>query len=126
MRRFFGITALALCACASPAAKTFDISALKPTVEADQKALTGWFQLSGGFREFRLYPSKSDVGKTSRGSCISGIALSLAGVPTTDFHNRLMTVTGSIHGAGSPEAGSTPDTCGSGMVLLAMDISVPE
>jgi len=125
MRRRFGGVVLALAACSAPSAESFDISKLQPTVEADQKTLTGWFQ-TDGFRNFRLYPAKADLGQTGKGSCISGIALSLAGIPTPDFNNRMMTITGSIHRTGSAEAGSTADSCGSGIVLLAMDISVPE
>jgi hypothetical protein len=117
---------LASAACTAPEAKSFDISALQPTVEADQKALSGWFVLGEGFREFRLYPSKRDLGKTGSGECVSGMMLSLAGVPTPDFNGLRMAVTGSIHRAGSAEVGATRDACGAGIILLASDVSVAQ
>jgi hypothetical protein len=126
MRVLASLAPLALAACAPQAAKSFDISALQPTVEADQKTLTGWFQMDDGFREFRLYPAESDLGKVGGAVCLSGLALSLAGVPPPDFNGQRMTVTGSVHRVGSAEAGATADPCGAGMVLLAVDIAVAE
>jgi hypothetical protein len=125
MQAVAGLALLGLAAC-SPVAKSFDISALEPTVEADQKTLTGWFQMEEGFREFRLYPVETDIGKTGGAICLSGLALSLAGVPTPDFNGERMSVTGSVHRVGSAEAGATSDACGAGVVMLAVDIAVAE
>jgi hypothetical protein len=123
---FAVLLASAFAACTPAPAKSFDISALKPTVEADQQTLTGWFQMGDGFREIRLYPEQRHLGETGKGACISGMGLSLAGVPTPDLNGKLMTVIGSVHRAGSAEVGTTADTCGSGLIILAMDISAPE
>ena len=125
-RALVSLGLLGLAGCAAPVPKSFDISALEPTVEADQKTLTGWFQIEEGFREFRLYPVESDLGKIGEAVCLSGLALSLAGVPTSDFNGVRMSVTGSVHRVGSVEAGATRDVCGAGVVLLAIDIAAAE
>jgi len=128
MSRRFGVLVLAVAvsACGPAAGKSFEISGLRPTVEADQQALTGWFQIGDGFREFRLYPEQRRLGEIGKGSCVSGLGLSLAGVPTPDFNGRRMTVTGSVHRAGSAEVGAATDACASGLIILASDISFPE
>lgn len=88
--------------------------------------LHGWFEFGDGFREFRLYPLKHDLGNTGRGACVSGMMLSLAGVPTPDFDGRHVVVTGSIHRAGDAEVGATQDVCGASVILLASDVAVAE
>ncbi len=118
MRAAAILAGLALAACSS-APPQFDIAALKPG--DDMVTLTGWYLPAGAFREFRLYPTGSGRGM-GKGECVSGAGLSLAGVPQPDFANRRMTITGTLHPADSPEVGEVKDTCGSGLILLAIEI----
>jgi hypothetical protein len=113
---------LGLAACTSPPAPRFDIGALKPTAEGDQVELTGWLQIDG---QIRLYPEQRHLGGIGRGSCLSGATLSLAGIVPPAFSGRLMSISGFLHRAGSAEAGAVKDEYGSGLVLLATDVSVP-
>jgi len=106
--------ALATAACAS--APTFNIASLQPTAETDQVSLTGRFELSG--LQFRLYPG---AGAT----CISGALSSLAGLPTPDYTNRQMTLTGYLYKSGSEAAGEIPDACNTGIVMVANEVVVP-
>ena len=109
---------LALAAgCAS--APSFDLARLQPTPEADQVTLTGYFDLNG--LQFRLYPGAS----TADAPCLSGALTSLAGIPTPEFTNRQMTLTGHLHRTTDPEAENIPNACGGALVMLANDVSAP-
>ena len=101
--------------CAS--APSFDIETLKPTAEGEQVSLTGRFELSG--LQFRLFPGNDD-------KCLSGALTSLAGVPTPEFTNRTMTLTGELHLADTDAAGAIKDACNRGLVLLANEVTVPD
>jgi len=113
---------LGLAACTSPPAPRFDIGALKPTAEGGQIELTGWFQIDD---QFRLYPEQKRLGEIGKNTCISGVALSLAGIVPLESSGKLMSVSGFLHRASSAEAGAVKDECGSGLVLLATGVSVP-
>lgn len=117
MPRLILLTAslLALAACAST--PTFDIGKLQPTPDAAQTALTGRFELNG--LQFRLYSGAGDA-------CISGALTSLAGIPTPEYSNRQMTLSGRLLTVGGEEAGSLADPCGSGLILLADEVTVPD
>lgn len=96
--------------------QAFDVATLKPTAEGDQVSLTGRFELSG--LQFRLYPGSGDT-------CLSGALTSLAGVPTPDYNNRTLTLTGALVLADTPAAGAIKEACGQGVVMLANEVSVP-
>jgi len=108
------VFAAALLAAACASAPSFDIETLKPTAEGEQVSLTGRFELSG--LQFRLFPGNGDT-------CLSGALTSLAGVPTPEFNNRTMTLTGELHLA-EPE-GAIKDACNRGLVMLANEVVVP-
>lgn len=97
-------------------APTFDLETLKPTPEGEQISLTGRFELSG--LQFRLYPGSDD-------KCLSGALTSLAGVPTPDYTNRTMTLTGALVLADTPAAGAIQEACGRGVVMLANEVTTP-
>lgn len=108
------IAALAATGCT--AAPSFDIAALKPTPEGEQISLTGRFELNG--LQFRLYSG-------AESACISGALTSLAGVPTPDYNNRIMTLTGSLVLADTEAAGAIKEACGRGVVMLANEVTTP-
>lgn len=110
--RLFVLAVILTAGCAS--APSFDIETLKPTAEGEQVSLTGRFELSG--LQFRLFPGNGDT-------CLSGALTSLAGVPTPEFNNRTMTLTGELHLA-EPE-GAIKDACNRGLVMLANEVVVP-
>ena len=107
---------LVLGACAS---STFDIAALQPTPEGEQTSLTGYFDLNG--LQFRLYPGQHG----DNAPCVSGALTSLAGIPTPEFTNRQMSLTGHLHRATDPEAENIPNPCGAALVMLANEVVVP-
>ena len=78
MRGSIVLAGLVLAACQPAAKPEFDVANLKPG--DDTATLTGWYAFSGRSREFRLYPTNSDVKAVGKGQCISGVATSLAGV----------------------------------------------
>lgn len=108
------IVGLAATGCAT--APTFDLETLKPTEEGDQISLTGRFELSG--LQFRLFPGSDQ-------KCLSGALTSLAGIPTPDYSNRTMTLTGSLVLADTPAAGAIKEACGRGVVMLANEVTTP-
>ena len=110
------ILTAALAATGCAATPTFDIANLKPTPEGEQVSLTGRFELSG--LQFRLYSG-------AESACISGALTSLAGIPTPDFNNRTMTLTGALVLADTEAAGQIKEACGQGVVMLANDVSLP-
>jgi hypothetical protein len=114
------VTALLALATGCASAPSFDIATLKPTEEADQATLTGHFELSG--LQFRLYPGAAGA----NAPCLSGALTSLAGLPPPEYTNRQMTLTGHLHRAGSAEAGAIVDACGSGIIMLANEVIVPQ
>jgi hypothetical protein len=116
IRSCLALAALAAGACATP---SFDIAKLQPTPEAEQVTLTGYFDLNG--LQFRLYPGASDA----NAPCLSGALTSLAGVPTPEFTNRQMALTGHLHRTTDPEAENIPNACGGALVMLANDVAVP-
>ena len=107
---------LALAACAS---SSLDIGALQPTAEGEQVTLTGYFDLNG--LQFRLYPGATG----DEAPCISGALTSLAGVPTPEFTNRQMALTGHLHRTTNAEAEKIPNPCGGALVMLANEVVVP-
>ena len=120
MRAALLAAVLALGGCLAPK-PAFDIASLQPT-EADQITLTGWLQLGG---QIRLYPEKKHLGETGKGTCISGVLLSLAGRPGPEVNDRRMAVSGYLRRMGSEGEGAVKDECGSGLILLAGDVSQP-
>ena len=110
------ILAAAIAATGCATAPTFDVDTLKPTAEGEQISLTGRFELSG--LQFRLYPS-------SDSTCLSGALTSLAGIPTPDYTNRTMTLTGTLVLADTPAAGAIKEACGRGVVMLANEVTTP-
>ena len=106
------IAALLTAGCVS--APSFDIETLKPTAEGEQISLTGRFELSG--LQFRLFPGNDD-------KCLSGALTSLAGVPTPEFNNRTMTLTGELQLADADSP--IKDACNRGLVMLANEVVVP-
>ena len=120
MRLAAALGFLLLAACQAPPATPFDVAAVKPSDEP--VSLTGWYQATEAYRQFRLYPRDGDLQAAGKGQCISGVASSLAGVPPETLNGRKVTITGPIYAAGSPDIGDTPDACGAGVVMLANDI----
>ena len=116
MKRPLLILAAAIAATGCATAPTFDVDTLKPTAEGEQISLTGRFELSG--LQFRLYPG-------SDSTCLSGALTSLAGVPTPDYTNRPMTLTGTLVLADTPAAGAIKEACGRGVVMLANEVTTP-
>ena len=112
-------TAALVAASACASAPSFDLGKLQPTAEAEQVTLTGYFDLNG--LQFRLYPGASGP----NAPCLSGALTSLAGVPTPDFTNRIMALTGHLHRTTDPQAETIPTACGGAIVMLANDVSVP-
>ncbi len=110
------ILAATLIAAGCAATPSFDVATLKPTAEGEQISLTGRFELSG--LQFRLYSG-------AESACISGALTSLAGVPTPDYNNRTMTLTGTLVLADTPAAGAIKEACGRGVVMLANEVTVP-
>mgnify|MGYP003507895884 CR=1 FL=1 len=110
------LLAAAMLAAGCASAPSFDIETLKPTAEGEQISLTGRFELSG--LQFRLFPGADDT-------CISGALTSLAGVPTPEYNNRTMTLTGELHLAETDAAGAIKDACNRGLVMLANEVVVP-
>ncbi len=114
--RLLLIGVLALAACSTPL-KLDLLNGIKRVDDAEQIQLTGLLVLNGG--DFRLYPNGP------AGGCISGTLLSLAGIPTPEYSNRTMAVTGYLHVAGTETAGATKDDCKAGMVLHATEVTTP-
>jgi len=110
------ILAAAIAATGCATAPTFDVDTLKPTAEGEQISLTGRFELNG--LQFRLYPG-------SGSTCLSGALTSLAGIPTPDYTNRTMTLTGTLVLANTPAAGAIQEACGRGVVMLANEVTTP-
>ena len=110
------ILAATIAAIGCATAPTFDIETLKPTPEGEQISLTGRFELSG--LQFRLFPGSDDT-------CLSGALTSLAGIPTPDYNNRTMTLTGTLVLAETPAAGAIQEACGRGVVMLANEVTTP-
>ncbi|HOY80222.1 MAG TPA: hypothetical protein PLN33_20590 [Hyphomonadaceae bacterium] len=110
------ILAAAIAATGCATAPTFDVDTLKPTAEGDQISLTGRFELNG--LQFRLYPGNDST-------CLSGALTSLAGVPTPDYNNHQMTLTGTLVLANTPAAGAIQEACGRGVVMLANEVTTP-
>lgn len=123
MRGLLAGLAVLATACSTPTAPpTFDIAATRPTGDGDAATLTGWFTFSD--RTFRLYPTRT---KPADGApCLSGVLLSLAGVPTPDFNDRPMTVMGFIYDKADEAAQGAANPCQSGVIIEAIEISVPE
>ena len=113
--RLLVLVALLTSGCA--ATPSFDIETLKPTAEGEQISLTGRFELSG--LQFRLFPGNDD-------KCLSGALTSLAGVPTPEFNNRTMKLTGELHLANTEAAGAIKDACNRDLVMLANEVVVPD
>ncbi|MDP3494348.1 MAG: hypothetical protein Q8R82_14640 [Hyphomonadaceae bacterium] len=110
------ILAAVLASAGCAAMQSFDIATLKPTAEGEQVSLTGRFELSG--LQFRLFPGNGET-------CLSGALTSLAGIPTPEYNNRTMTLTGQLLLAETEAAGPIKDACARGLVMLANEVSVP-
>lgn len=114
---------LVLAVACTPATKpTFDISTVKASPEGDAPTLTGWLQIEG--RSFRLYPSTTKP--AANAPCLSGVLLSLAGVPTDDMSDRLMSVSGFILDKDDPSAEGAANPCQSDVIITAIEIGYPE
>ncbi len=111
------------CSAPEPAAKpSFDLAGMKPTADGDAATLTGWFTLEG--RSFTLHPTLTKP--ASNAPCLSGVLLSLAGVPTPEYSDRPMTISGYIYDAKDPAAEGAANPCKSGVILEAIDVMVPD
>ena len=118
----FALTGALAGGCMTPK-PAFDIATLQPTTEdADQITLTGWLQLGD---QIRLYPEQKHLGETAKSTCISGVLLSLAGLPGPEYNDKRMAVSGYLRRMGAEGARTIKDECGSGLVLLVTDVSVP-
>ncbi len=110
-------------ACSAPAPKpTFDIAVVKPTPDGETAALTGWFELEE--RSFKLYPSMSKPAGDA--ACLSGVLLSLAGMPPPEYTNRPMTISGYVYGATDEANAGAANPCGSSVIIQAVDVMTPE
>ncbi len=109
--------------CSTPAAKpTFDVAGMKPTADGETATLTGWFKLDG--RSFQLYPTLTKPGANDM--CVSGVLLSLAGVPTPEYSDRPMTVSGYVFDAKDEAAEGAANPCKSSVIIEAIDVMVPD
>ena len=107
--------ALLLNGCQTPA-PTFNPAALQPAAEDAQPAvLAGYLHVGDG--GLRLYPTQAALTAGSK-DCLSILALSTAGVPTREFHGRLMAVTGALEKRAI-------EGCSAALAIIASDISVP-
>lgn len=117
------VCCMMLAAACSPEAKpSFDIVAVKPTAEGDAATLTGWFRLTD--RSFRLYPTLTKPADDAK--CISGVLLSLAGVPTAEYSDRPMSISGYVFDAKDEASQGAANPCNSTVILQAIDVMVPE
>jgi hypothetical protein len=123
MRGLLACCLMFAAACSTPAAKpTFDLAGMKPTPDGETATLTGWFNLVD--RTFRLYPTAAKPANDA--PCLSGVLLSLAGMPTPEDSNRPMTVTGYVYAKGDEAAQGAANPCQSGVILEAIEVSAPE
>ena len=125
MRRFLACCAMLAAACTAPApaAKpTFDLAGLKPSADGDAPTLTGWLVIDG--RSFRLYPTATKPADNS--PCVSGVLLSLAGMPTPDFSDRVMNVSGYVLDKNDPGAEGAANPCQSSVIITAIEVDVPD
>lgn len=107
---------------APPAAKpTFDAEGMKPAPDGETATLTGWFRFVG--RDFQIYPTMT--APTGDTPCLSGVLLSLAGVPTPDFADRPMKVSGYVANADDPSVEGVVNPCKSAVVISVVDLEVP-
>lgn len=122
MRGFLVCCVMLAAGCSTPAAKpTFDLAGMKPTPDGETATLTGWFKLER--QSFELYPTMTKPGAND--ACVSGVLLSLAGVPKPEDSDKPMTVTGYVYGAGDDAAQGAPNPCHSGMIVEAIEVDVP-
>ncbi|MEQ1782453.1 MAG: hypothetical protein ABMA14_13910 [Hyphomonadaceae bacterium] len=111
------------CTAPGPAVKpTFDLANLKPSADGDAPTFTGWLVIDG--RDFKLYPTAAKPADND--PCVSGVLLSLAGMPTPDFSNRVMNVTGYVFDKIDPGAEGAANPCHSAMIVEAIEVSVPD
>ena len=109
--------------CSTSAAKpTFDLAGMKPTADGDAATLTGWFKLEG--HSFQLYPTMTRPGAND--ACVSGVLLSLAGVPRAEDSDRPMTVSAFVYDAKDDAAEGAPNPCHSAVIVEAIEVSVPD
>lgn len=122
MRGILICSVLLAAACSPEAKPSFDIAAVKPGGEGDTATLTGWLVLND--RSFQLYPTLT---KPAEGAtCISGVLLSLAGMPPPEYSNRPMSISGYVFDAKDDAAQGAANPCGSSVILEAIDVMVPE
>lgn len=122
MRGLLACCLLLVTACTPAAKPTFDIAAVKASPDGDAPTLTGWLLIDG--RGFRLYPSSSKPAADA--PCLSGVLLSLAGVPTADMSDRVMTVSGFILDKSDPGAEGAANPCQSDVIITALEVGFPE
>ena len=113
----------AACTAPAPEAKpTFDLAGLQPSADGDAPTLTGWLVIDG--RSFRLYPTATKPADNS--PCVSGVLLSLAGMPTPDYSDRVMNVAGYVYGEKDDAAQGAPNPCHSAVIVEAIEVSIPD
>ena len=111
------------CSAPAPAAKpSFDLAGVKPTADGEVATLTGWFKLSD--RSFQLYPTLTKPGATD--ACVSGVLLSLAGVPTAEDSDKPMTISGYVYGEKDDAAQGAANPCHSSVIIEAIEVAVPD
>ena len=88
----------------------------------DAPTLTGWLVIDG--RSFRLYPTATKPADNS--PCVSGVLLSLAGMPTPDFSDRVMNVSGYVLDKNDPGAEGAANPCQSSVIITAIEVDVPD
>lgn len=123
MRGFLVCCVMLAAGCSAPEAKpSFDVAGVKPTPDGDTATLTGWFVLND--RSFRLYPTLTKPDDDAK--CISGVLLSLAGVPPPEYSNRPMSISGYVYDVKDDAAQGAANPCGSSVILEAVDVMTPE
>ena len=83
---------------------------------------TGWLVIDG--RSLRLYPTATKPADNS--PCVSGVLLSLAGMPTPDFSDRVMNVSGYVLDKNDPGAEGAANPCQSNVIITAIEVSIPD
>jgi hypothetical protein len=126
MRGLLACCVMLAAACTAPETpetkSTFDVAGLKPTSDGETATLIGWFKLDG--RSFRLYPALTEPEASD--ACVSGVLLSLAGVPTEDESDRPMSITGFIYDTRDEAASGAANPCNSRVIIAAIEVMRPD
>ncbi len=112
-----------LAGCSVPTVKpTFDAAGMMPTPDGETATLTGWFKLDG--RSFQLYPTTTKP--AAKDACVSGVLLSLAGIPTSGESDRPMTISGYVYDAKDDAAQGAANPCQSAVIVEAIEVAIPD